>query len=101
MEFLGSLNPLEQVREYLKDRHERKKDNEYKSEIEKKKGYIEIQQQINKVVLERIEILKGLGYNEKEIRENYDKLVRPIEKLNELENGQLISEVIMIKTNGS
>ncbi|MBK8850163.1 MAG: tetratricopeptide repeat protein [Saprospiraceae bacterium] len=99
-EFLGSLNPLEQVREYLKDRHERKKDTDYKNKIEKAKGHIEIEQQINKVILERIEILKGLGYKEKDIRENYDKLVKPIEKLKELENGQLISAVSIIKNNG-
>lgn len=96
-EFLGSLNPLEQVREYLKDRHERKKDNNYKNEIEKKKGQLEIQQQLNKVILERVEILKSLGYAEDEIKKNYDKLISSIAQLAELENGQLISDISIIK----
>src|SRR5206468_3287516 len=36
-EFFGSLNPLQQIREYLNDRHKRRQDREYreKSEAEK------------------------------------------------------------------
>ncbi len=34
-EFVGALNPLEVLRQYLNDRHERKKDNEYRSAAER------------------------------------------------------------------
>lgn len=33
-EFVGGLNPLEQIRIYLSERHERKKDNEYRNDAE-------------------------------------------------------------------
>lgn len=33
-EFMGTLNPLEVLRNYLTDRHERKKDNDYRSRAE-------------------------------------------------------------------
>lgn len=42
VELLGSLNPLQQIREYLKDRHERKKDVEWRSEAEKVRAHVEL-----------------------------------------------------------
>lgn len=42
IEFLASLNPLQQIREYLKDRHERKKDKDWRSENEKDRAFIEL-----------------------------------------------------------
>ena len=36
-EFAASLNPLEQIRKFLNDRHERRKDKEYREEIEKER----------------------------------------------------------------
>lgn len=36
-EFIGGMNPLQQLREYLKDRHERRKDKEYREQSEKER----------------------------------------------------------------
>jgi hypothetical protein len=36
-EFLGNLNPLEVLRNYLNDRHEREKDREYRSAAERER----------------------------------------------------------------
>lgn len=50
-EFFGSLNPLQQLREYLKDRHERRKDREWREESEKSKMQLEndlLQEQVRK-----------------------------------------------------
>src|SRR5690606_11924323 len=68
-EFLGSLNPLQQIREFLKDRHERKKDKKYRSRQEEELGDLSIMEKKNNIVNQRIEILKGLGYPEAEIRQ--------------------------------
>lgn len=81
-EFLGSLNPLQQIREYIKDRHERKKDNKYRSRQEEELGDLNIMKEKNNVLSQRIEILRGLGYSEVQIRELVMKMV--IEPLNTL-----------------
>ncbi|MDX1906420.1 MAG: hypothetical protein SF053_05240 [Bacteroidia bacterium] len=75
-EFLGSLNPLLQIREYLNDRHRRRQDREWREETEKQKAILEnqiIQQKLiegnNPIIKDRIEILKELGYTQEEIRQ--------------------------------
>jgi DNA-binding transcriptional MerR regulator len=75
-EIVGSLNPLQQIREYLKDRHERRKDIEWRETSEKEKAMLEnelIQKQIieydNKLQVDRIKILKEIGFSNEEIRE--------------------------------
>jgi len=75
-EIVGSLNPLQQIREYLKDRHERRKDIEWREANEKEKAILEnelIQKQIidydNKLQVDRIKILKEIGFSNEEIRE--------------------------------
>ena len=40
-EVLGSLNPLQQLREYLNDRHERRKDRQWREQTEKEKAVLE------------------------------------------------------------
>src|SRR5690606_29760866 len=62
-EFLGSLNPLLHIREYLNDRHRRRQDQEYREASEKKRLELEnellqaqIEREFNTVLKERIEI---------------------------------------------
>ena len=85
-EFLGSLNPLQQIREYLKDRHERKKDKNYRSRQEEELGELSIIEKKNNIVNQRIGILKELGYSEAEIRQLVSSMI--IEPLNKLGNHQ-------------
>ena len=42
IELLASFNPLQQLREYLKDRHERIKDRDWRGDTEKAKALIEL-----------------------------------------------------------
>lgn len=42
IELCASFNPLQQLREYLKDRHERKKDKEWRWETEKQRALAEL-----------------------------------------------------------
>lgn len=90
-EVLGSLNPLQQIREYIKDRHERKKDDNYRSRQEEEIGELEIEERRNRIINQRIETLRGLGYSETEIRQLVMAMV--IEPLNRLgrhqDNGQI------------
>jgi|GEM_PF-784307 len=90
-EVLGSLNPLQQIREYIKDRHERKKDDQYRSRQEEEIGNLEIEERRNRIINQRIETLRGLGYSDAEIRQLVMAMV--IEPLNRLgrhqDNGQI------------
>ncbi len=90
-EVLGTLNPLQQIREYINDRHERKKDNQYRCRQEKKIGELEIAERENRLLNERIETLKSLGYSEIEIRQFVDLMViEPLSRLGKhQDNGQI------------
>lgn len=90
-EVMGSLNPLQQIREYLKDRHERKKDNNYKSRQEEELAELEIIERRDRIVNQRIETLKGIGYSDIEIRPMVTAMVtQPLNRLGRhQDNGQI------------
>ncbi|ACL23611.1 hypothetical protein [Chloroflexus aggregans] len=74
-EFVGALNPLQQIREYLNDRHKRRQDREYREQAERERLQLEnelIRRQIwekeNSVFRERINILRERGFPNDEIR---------------------------------
>jgi hypothetical protein len=90
-EVLGSLNPLQHIREGLKDYHERKKDNNYRSRQEEALRELEIIEKKESLLNARIDTLKKLGYSDAEIRQLVLSMV--IEPLNTLckhqEKGQI------------
>lgn len=90
-EVLGSLNPLQQIREYIKDRHERKKDEKFRSRQEEEIGELEIQERRDRIINQRIETLRGLGYSDAEIRQFVTAMViQPLNRLgNHQDNGQI------------
>lgn len=67
-EFIGSLSPLMQIREYLKDRHERRKDKAYRDYQNQIRGDLEIVEKANGIIKQRIEILKSVGYTDIELK---------------------------------
>lgn len=74
-EFFASLNPLQQIREYLNDRHKRRQDREYREPLEKERLELEneqIRQQIegSKIanLREKLELLREIGYDDNKIR---------------------------------
>jgi len=114
--FLGSLNPLQQIREYLNDRHERKKDKSYRNSLDEKDKEIEIQikeQKLNtleienekrllensllqyKIIQEKIDFLKSIGVSKERIdRLVLDLVSRPMIELKEyIIESELIGEV--------
>jgi DNA-binding transcriptional MerR regulator len=98
-EVLGSLNPIQQLREFLKDRHERRKDIEWREQTEREKGVLEnqlIQRQINesenRTVRERIEIFRELGFSNEEIRDIiWTNLSKPLIELGKHQDTGLIN----------
>lgn len=74
-EFVGTFNPLELIRRYLKDAHQRRQDREYRESAEAERLHLEnehlhwvIWGQENSVLKERIDVLRGLGYSDAQIR---------------------------------
>ena len=74
-EFVASLNPLQQIREYLNDRHKRRQDREYREQSERTRLELEnemIRRQIEEkdvsILRERIAILREIGYDDSDIR---------------------------------
>jgi hypothetical protein len=60
-DFLGKLNPLEVLRQYLNDRHERRKDYKYRESAEERRLLLENLERENRVIAERIRIARDLG----------------------------------------
>ena len=88
-EFIGKLSPLQTLLDYLQQRHERKKDNEYRNELEKEKMQlenearrIENKKAILDIAAKEISLMRELGIPEEQISkiitQNYQ---RPLSKI--------------------
>ena len=92
-EFIGSLNPLEQIREYLKDRHAREKDNLYRNRQEEENGNLAIIERKIKIINDQILIFRSLGYSDLEIRNLVKTLVDiPLSLLDKYQDNKQIEE---------
>jgi hypothetical protein len=96
-DFLGKLNPLEVTRQYLQDRHERRKDREYREAAEKRRLDLDNTLLENKVIKERIEIAKNLGATEEDLAPLLNELViKPVRELDRyqdrgaIETGEIV-----------
>lgn len=97
-EFLGSLNPLQQVREYLNDRHRRRQDKEFREASERDRLILEnelIQTQINEKdnanLRERIALFRELGMSDEEIRAMvWTSIGKPLAQLGRHQDSRLI-----------
>lgn len=93
-EFLGSVNPLQQIREYIKDRHERNKDRKWRDNQEEKKVNLENQLLENKIIHERINILKSLNYSNEEIKIFINEtFTQPLAELNKFQDNNTIGKI--------
>ncbi len=97
-EFLGQLNPLQQIREYLNERHERRKDREYRELSEKEKLTLDnelLQRQIlekdTAILRDHLIMLKEFGFDENSIRDLiWEKLGPQFSKLGRHQDRGLI-----------
>jgi hypothetical protein len=100
-EFVGKLNPLEVLRQYLNDRHERRKDRDYRESAEKRRMRLENLSLENKVISERIKMAKEWGATDRDLAPLINALVyRPLTTLdshqdhNVIENAELVHQKI-------
>jgi hypothetical protein len=90
-DFIGKLNPLETIREYLKDRHARRQDREYREGAERERLHLENQLLQNQVIQGRVEILQGLGLPDAEITAAIGRFVsEPLQGLGTLQDRGMI-----------
>lgn len=100
-EFLGKLNPLEVLRLYLKDRHERRKDREYREAAEREQMYWENKQRQLGVVDQALDIARKHGATDHELqllRERF--LIQPLEELGSYQDRGVISEPAFLEPVG-
>ena len=74
-EFLGKLNPLEVVRQYLCDLHERKKDRQYRNVLERDRLALENASLRLTIVKDALTIARVNDINPDDAREIIDRLV--------------------------
>jgi hypothetical protein len=74
-EFLGALNPLEVIRQYLNDRHERRKDRDYRESAEERRLILENLKLENEVMSERIRLARDLGATNSDLALMMDQLI--------------------------
>ena len=92
-EFIGELNPLDALRKYLNDRHERIKDKEYRNNLEQEKLSIENNILKLKLIQHVIDVSKNAGIPEHDIASMIrDYAIIPLLKLETLQDKDIISK---------
>ena len=96
-EFLGNVNPLEVIRKYLCDRHERKKDKGYRNQLEKERGELENEKLRTQIVQDKVKFLKDLGIPEEKIRKAlFEHVIKPLGELDAIQNKGLVADAKII-----
>jgi hypothetical protein len=104
-DFIGKMNPLEVLRQYLSDRHERRKDREYRENAEKRKlelesERLELENQLlaGQVLAQRIEVAKSLGLRDEDIAPQLNVfLSRPLRQLERYQDQGLITTAEIVQ----
>ena len=90
-EFLGSLNPLEVMRNYLNDRHERKKDVNYRESLERERLILENERLRTQTIQDYANLLRDLNVPEEQIRPVLaEHGFNALSRLNSFQDGNLI-----------
>lgn len=96
-EVLGNLNPLKVICDYLQQRHERRKDDEYRNRAEEQRLALENAILQNEVVQKRVTILREIGVPDEEIRAILTKHVAsPLEQLGRGVDQKLIGKARVV-----
>jgi hypothetical protein len=74
-EFLGTLNPLDVLRKYLNDRHERRKDHEYRESAERRRLELENLRLESRVISERVRLAKEIGATDRDLAPLLNELI--------------------------
>ena len=95
-EFVGALNPLEQLRKYLSDRHERRKDRDYRNRSEERKLELENELLALEAMKRQVEILGNLGMSSEDIRLYLQRAIKPMNVLGQLQDNGVIDDAELI-----
>ena len=88
---------FETLRKYLNDRHERRKDKDYRESAEKRRLFIENEILENEAIAGRIKVLRELGLNDQQISGLVNELVeKPLTALNRYQDSDLIQGAELI-----
>jgi hypothetical protein len=97
-ECLGAISPLESIRKYLSERHERRKDREYKNRLEAQRLALENAKLRTEIVRDRIELLKELGVPARRIRQLLTvHIVQPLALLDRFQDSGLIENSYTVR----
>jgi hypothetical protein len=90
-EFLGTLNPLEVLRKYLNDRHERRKDHDYRESAERRRLELENLNLESRVLSERIRIAREIGATDRDLAPLLNELIyKPLALLDRYQDKNVI-----------
>ena len=88
------------IRQYLNDRHERRRDREYRDAAEARRLELENRLLENRVISERIEIARSLGAGDSDLAPLLTELVhRPLRALNGAQDEGLIESATVTDQN--
>jgi hypothetical protein len=90
-EFLGAINPLEIMRKWVSDSHERGKDYRYRESLEEERMALENDRLKTQVVREKLSVLKEAGVPEEQIRAALSQyIIEPLTRLEKLQDSGFI-----------
>jgi len=94
-EFLGALNPLETIRKYLVDRNERRKDSQWREELDAEKQRLDTERLRTQAVAERIDMLRKAGIPQSIIRRALAAhVLQPLGAMDRFQDANLIGGVL-------
>ncbi len=99
-EFIGAFNPLEVIRQYLNNRHERRQDREYRESAEARRLELENRVLEKHVIRARIELARSLGATDEDLVPLLNEFVhQPLRRLDRVQDQGAIdtAEVIEIE----
>jgi hypothetical protein len=97
-EFLGKINPLEVIRLYLNDRHERTKDKKYRNDLEEEKLGIENKIYKLEFIQKFIETAEKAGLSKEEIMAIVrDKALIPLARLEVFQDKNMMTKFMIEK----
>jgi hypothetical protein len=97
-EFLGSLSPLEVLRKWASDRHERRKDFIYREQYEAERMRLENENLKTEVVQDRVRLLEQAGVPQEKIREALTRyLVEPLGRLERHQDAGMLGTAELVR----
>jgi hypothetical protein len=87
LDFLGKLNPLEVMRVFLNDVHERRKDREYREDAERERLQLENAIRRTELAEKQLGLLKAMGITEAELAYLRNRFIlQPLRQLGDMQD---------------